>query len=77
MFISLLQAVTYLRDILNEVNADGSPPSQGGNVHPLTSHVLGFMEGLISYKDIAKIVASIYMEQESRKDTKLHEYSPE
>jgi len=45
---------------------DSSPPSQGGNVHPLTSHVLAFMEGLLSYEDTATIIASIYVEQDQR-----------
>ncbi|CAF1011995.1 unnamed protein product [Rotaria sp. Silwood1] len=59
-------AVTYLRRILEEVTTDASPPSQGGNVHPLTSHVLAFMEGLLAYEDTATIIASIYVEQEQR-----------
>ena len=53
--------------ILEEVRSDGSPPSQGGNVHPLTSHVLAFMEGLLTYEDTAIIIASIYVEQEQSK----------
>jgi len=59
-------AVTCLRAILDEVRLDSSPPSQGGNVHPLTSHVLAFMEGLLVYEDTATIIASIYVEQEQR-----------
>jgi hypothetical protein len=47
---------------------DSSPPSQGGNVHPLTSHVLAFMEGLLAYEDSATIITSIYVEQEQRKE---------
>ncbi|CAF0744046.1 unnamed protein product [Adineta ricciae] len=57
-------AVACLRGILDEVRLDTSPPSQGGNVHPLTSHVLAFMEGLLAYEDTATIIASIYVEQE-------------
>ncbi|UJR14592.1 hypothetical protein I4U23_001587 [Adineta vaga] len=57
-------AVTCLRGIIDEVRLDTSPPSQGGNVHPLTSHVLAFMEGLLAYEDTATIIASIYVEQE-------------
>ena len=56
-----------LRAVLDEVRTDASPPSQGGNVHPLTSHVLAFMEGLLGYEDSAKIIASIYAEQEQSK----------
>ncbi|CAF4149294.1 unnamed protein product [Rotaria sp. Silwood2] len=59
-------AVTNLREILEEVTTDASSPSQGGNVHPLTSHVLAFMEGLLTYEDTATIIASIYVEQEQR-----------
>ncbi|CAF4357324.1 unnamed protein product, partial [Rotaria sp. Silwood2] len=59
-------AVNCLRTIIDEVRLDSSPPSQGGNVHPLTSHVLAFMEGLLSYEDTATIIASIYVEQEQR-----------
>ncbi len=68
MEISLFQAVTCLRGILDEVRLDSSPPSQGGNVHPLTSHVLAFMEGLLAYEDTAIIIASIYVEQEQSKN---------
>lgn len=46
---------------------DNSPLSQGGNVHPLTSHVLAFMEGLLAYDDTAMIIASLYVEDEKRK----------
>jgi hypothetical protein len=53
--------------VLDEVRLDSSSPSQGGNVHPLTSHVLAFMEGLLAYEDTATIIASIYVEQEQRK----------
>lgn len=53
--------------ILEEVKSDASPPSQGGNVHPLTSHVLAFMEGLLAYEETATIIASIYVEQEQSK----------
>ncbi len=63
------QAVTYLREILDEVNADSSPISQGGNVHPLTSHVLAFMEGLLTYEDTTTIIATLYAEQEQRKSS--------
>ena len=56
--------MTCLRAILDEVRLDSSPPSQGGNVHPLTSHVLAFMEGLLVYEDTATIIASIYVEQD-------------
>lgn len=56
--------MTCLRGILDEVRCDASPPSQGGNVHPLTSHVLAFMEGLLVYEDTATIIASIYVEQD-------------
>ncbi|CAF1166411.1 unnamed protein product [Rotaria sp. Silwood1] len=59
-------AVNCLRAILDEVRLDSSLPSQGGNVHPLTSHVLAFMEGLLAYEDTATIIASIYVEQEQR-----------
>jgi hypothetical protein len=61
------QAVTYLQGILDEVNNDSSPISQGGNVHPLTSHVLAFMEGLLAYEDTATIIATLYAEKEQRK----------
>jgi hypothetical protein len=50
------------------VTTDASPPSQGGNVHPLTSHVLAFMEGLLAYEDTATIIASLYVEQDHRKN---------
>ena len=53
--------------ILEEVRSDSSPPSQGGNVHPLTSPVLAFMEGLLAYEDTATIIASIYVEQDQSK----------
>ncbi len=66
-FYLLSQAVTYLKGILEEISTDSSPLSQGGNVHPLTSHVLAFMEGLLSYEDTATIIASIYVEQDQRK----------
>ncbi|CAM2714035.1 unnamed protein product [Rotaria socialis] len=59
-------AVTCLRAILEEVNSDASPLSQGGNVHPLTSHVLAFMEGLLIYEVIATIIASLFVQQEQR-----------
>ncbi|CAF0977096.1 unnamed protein product [Rotaria sordida] len=59
-------AVIYLRGILEEVTTDTSSPSQGGNVHPLTSHVLAFMEGLLTYEDTATTIASKYIEQEQR-----------
>lgn len=36
-------------------------------MHPLTSHVLAFMEGLLAYEDSATIIASIYVEQEQSK----------
>ncbi len=62
--------MTYLRGILEEVGTDPSPISQGGNVHPLTSHVLAFMEGLLTYEDTATIIASIYVEKEGRKNNK-------
>ncbi len=63
--------MTYLRKILEEVSTDASPLSQGGNVHPLTSHVLAFMEGLLSYEDTATIIASLYAEKESRKTSNM------
>ncbi len=63
----LFQAVTYLQQILEEVNTDSSPISQGGNVHPLTSHVLAFMEGLLTYEDSATIIATRYAENDQRK----------
>ncbi|CAF2032966.1 unnamed protein product [Rotaria magnacalcarata] len=59
-------AVTCLRAILEEVNSDASPLSQGGNVHPLTSHVLAFMEGLLIYQVTATIIASLFVQQEQR-----------
>ncbi|CAF3508067.1 unnamed protein product [Rotaria socialis] len=59
-------AVNCLRAVLDEVRLDASPPSQGGNVHPLTSHVLAFMEGLLGYEETATIIASIYVEQDQR-----------
>ncbi|CAF0888730.1 unnamed protein product [Adineta steineri] len=62
-------AVTCLREILDEIRLDSSPPSQGGNVHPLTSHILAFMEGLLAYEDTATIIASLYVEQEQNIDT--------
>jgi hypothetical protein len=62
--------VNCLRGILDEVRLDSSPPSQGGNVHPLTSHVLAFMEGLLAYEDTATIITSIYVEQEQREKIK-------
>jgi hypothetical protein len=68
------QAVTYLQEILEEVNTDPSPLSQGGNVHPLTSHVVAFMEDLLSYEDTATIIASIYVEQEQRKNHRMIEF---
>ena len=49
---------------------DSSPLSQGGNVHPLTSHVLAFMEGLLAYDDTAMIIASLYVEDEKRRNQK-------
>ncbi|CAF1085349.1 unnamed protein product [Rotaria sordida] len=61
-----LSAVSCLRGILDEVRSDSSQPSQGGNVHPLTSHVLAFMEGLLAYEDAAIIIASMYVEEEQR-----------
>ena len=57
--------------MLDEVRLDSSPLSQGGNVHPLTSHVLAFMEGLLAYEDTSTIIASIYVEQDQRKIEKL------
>ncbi|CAF1227257.1 unnamed protein product [Adineta steineri] len=59
-------AVVYLRSVLEEVTSDQQPPSQGGNVHPLTSHVLAFMEGLLAYDDTATIIATLYVEQQQR-----------
>ena len=53
---------------MDEISTDTSPPSQGGNVHPLTSHVLAFMEGLLSYEDTATIIASLYVEQDLSKN---------
>lgn len=66
-------AVTCLRLILDEVRLDASQPSQGGNVHPLTSHVLAFMEGLLIYEDTATIIASLFCEQEQSKEKKRNE----
>jgi hypothetical protein len=50
--------------VLDEVRNDSSGPSQDGNVHPLTSHVLAFMEGLLAYKDTMTAIASTYAEKE-------------
>ncbi len=66
--------MTYLREILEEVTTDLSPLSQGGNVHPLTSHVLAFMEGLLAYEDTATIIASIYVEYQQRKNKIMISY---
>ncbi|UJR32174.1 hypothetical protein I4U23_019640 [Adineta vaga] len=59
-------AVTCLRVVLEEITTDSSARSQGGNVHPLTSHVLAFMEGLLLYEDTATIIASLYVEQQQQ-----------
>ena len=63
--------MTYLREIIEEVSTDPSPLSQGGNVHPLTSHVLAFMEGLFTYEDTATIIASLYIDQDQRKNGRM------
>ena len=60
-----------LRGILDEVRLDISPPSQDGNVHPLTSHVLAFMEGLLAFEDTATRITSIFIEQEQREKRKF------
>ncbi|CAF1027494.1 unnamed protein product [Adineta ricciae] len=62
-------AVACLRGILEEITTDSSPRSQGGNVHPLTSHVLAFMEGLLAYEDTATIIASRYVEQQQQRSS--------
>ncbi|CAF0808113.1 unnamed protein product [Didymodactylos carnosus] len=59
-------AVSCLRHILDEIKLDSSPPSVGGNVHPLTSHVLAFMEGLLNFEETATIIASLYVDQEQK-----------
>jgi hypothetical protein len=56
--------VECLRLVLDEVRNDLSAPSQGGNVHPLTSHVLAFMEGLLAYEETMTVIASTYPEEE-------------
>ncbi|CAF1465094.1 unnamed protein product, partial [Adineta ricciae] len=43
--------IKYLRLTLDEIQNDSSPLSPGGQVHPLTIHVLDYMEDYLSYED--------------------------
>ncbi|CAF3942568.1 unnamed protein product [Rotaria sp. Silwood2] len=52
IFTKLYEINECLRMILEEVQKDSSNLSEDGCVHPLTMHVLSFMEGLRDYEDV-------------------------
>lgn len=57
------QAIDRFRAILDDIRTDTSPISDGGHVHPLTSHVIVFIETLLKYRPIVTRIIAIYSQQ--------------